>query len=858
VVFIALTNSQIVVPLVPAGAVGERNIYVTTPAGTSVASAGNIYTYLGAPTLSYMSPAQGRVSGGNTVQLSGSGFNQATTVTFGTASATFTKNSDTSITATVPPGVAGTVNVSVDAGSGNVSNTLTYTYVSAPIVTSVTPNTGSLSGETTVTISGTGLASTTSVAFGGTAVSGPVTVNSDTSITVVTPAHAAGVVNVVVTTPGGIATLANGFTYVPGPTVTGLSAAGGPVAGGNTITITGTGLAGAAAVLFGSTPAIGFTVVSSTTITATVPAQVAGGVTVSVTGTTGTSASTPSNVYTYYAAPTISTVSPAVVPTSGGTSVTITGTNLSNSSVSVDSFAATITASSATSVTFTTFGHNAGAVQVSVSTPGGTATATLTYLDQPSIAAVTPTRGPLWGGTLVTVYGQNFTPTSTVAFDGVDATNVTVISASQLTAISPAHTAGLVTVAVTTEVGTTSYGNGFEYVNEPTVTSISPAAGPTPGGTIVTITGTDFTPDSTVRFGTNLASSSTFVSSTTITATSPAGAVGTVDVRVQSTGGTSATSAADQFTYVAAPTITSVSPNAGTRAGSTSITITGTNLTEATDVTIDDVSVAFTGTTTLTFTTPAHAGGTVSIEVTSPGGTASIDYRYEDAAVFVNNAPPTPLVGTPYSYTFTASGFPAPTFALGTGVLPAGLTLSPEGVLSGTPTSTTSATFTVVASNGVGTAATSPSVTLTATPTPGAPEFTGTTEPPKGTVGEEYEYTFEVSGTPAPTITVYGATPALVAAVPTLPPGLTLSPAGVLSGTPTTAGTYEFTLSANNGITEGAIASFSLVIAAAAVAAADDSLAVTGADLSTPLTTAALLLTLGVALLIKRRRVVTR
>lgn len=73
-------------------------------------------------------------------------------------------------------------------------------------------------------------------------------------------------------------------------------------------------------------------------------------------------------------------------------------------------------------------------------------------------------------------------------------------------------------------------------------------------------------------------------------------------------------------------------------------------------------------------------------------------------ANFTSAAPPSPLVvGMPYSHTFSATGAPAPTFSLTSGTLPPGLTLSPSGVLSGTPTSAGTGTFTnitVTASNG--------------------------------------------------------------------------------------------------------------------------------------------------------------
>ena len=82
-------------------------------------------------------------------------------------------------------------------------------------VTLVTPNTGSPVGATAVTVTGTAFASGATVTFGGTAATG-VTVVSANTLTAITPARAAGVVDVVVTMPGGAsATLPNGFTYAP-------------------------------------------------------------------------------------------------------------------------------------------------------------------------------------------------------------------------------------------------------------------------------------------------------------------------------------------------------------------------------------------------------------------------------------------------------------------------------------------------------------------------------------------------------------------------------------------------------------------------------------------------------------------
>src|SRR5206468_10862873 len=92
----------------------------------------------------------------------------------------------------------------------------------------------------------------------------------------------------------------------------------------------------------------------------------------------------------------------------------------------------------------------------------------------------------------------------------------------------------------------------------PTVTGISPASGPSTGGTNVTITGTGFSGATSVSFG-QTPTKFSVTSNTQITASSPVGS-GVVDVTVKTPGGPSATSSADQFTYTTVPPTWSVNP----------------------------------------------------------------------------------------------------------------------------------------------------------------------------------------------------------------------------------------------------------------------------------------------------------
>jgi hypothetical protein len=343
------------------------------------------------------------------------------------------------------------------AAVGNNQAQIIVNYVN-PNVTGIAPTSGPAAGGTSVVIDGDHL-STATVTFGGNAASCPA--NTDTQVTCTTPAHAAGVVDVVVTTPGGTITLADAFTYIPAPTVGSIAPNTGGLAGGNTIVITGTNLTGAVVTFDGV--AITCTVNSATQITCTIPAHAAGAVDVVITTPGGST--TLTDGFTYYDVPTIANggFAPSFGPAAGGTSVVITGTNLPNASVTFGGATATCTVNSATQITCTTPAHAAGAVDVVITTPSGTVTATgaFTYFPTPTISSISPKFGRLSGGMPVVITGTNLTD-GTVTFGGTAAT-CTVDSATQISCTTPAHASGKVDVVVTTSGGTATSVGGYGY-----------------------------------------------------------------------------------------------------------------------------------------------------------------------------------------------------------------------------------------------------------------------------------------------------------------------------------------------------------------------------------------------------------
>jgi Bacterial Ig-like domain (group 3)/IPT/TIG domain len=110
------------------------------------------------------------------------------------------------------------------------------------------------------------------------------------------------------------------------------------------------------------------------------------------------------------------------------------------------------------------------------------------------------------------------------------------------------------------------------------VTALSPSSGSTAAGTTVQITGKNFIGVSAMAFGASPAASFTVDSPTQITATSPPGTAGPVDLTVTALGGTSPTSGADQFSYhgPASSTSTSVVSSANSAVFGQSVTFTAT------------------------------------------------------------------------------------------------------------------------------------------------------------------------------------------------------------------------------------------------------------------------------------------
>lgn len=271
---------------------------------------------------------------------------------------------------------------------------------------------------------------------------------------------------------------------IPPPTVTGLSPAAGPVAGGSLITVGGTGfIAGQTRVTVGGIDAASVTVTSPTTLAAITPLGQVGPADVVVTTSIG--GASLAQGFLYVAPPVILSVAPANGSIAGGTALVVSGMHFvpGQTGVTVGGVAATMTATSDVAVSATTPAGALGPTDLVVTTPGGSVTLAggFTYVPAPpTVTAIAPASGGTAGGTAITVTGSGFDHEPvTVTVGGASATAVSVVNASTVTAVTPAGSAGAAAVKVSTAFGEATLAGGFVYVEPSAFTDDPPVAGVT-------------------------------------------------------------------------------------------------------------------------------------------------------------------------------------------------------------------------------------------------------------------------------------------------------------------------------------------------------------------------------------------
>lgn len=232
---------------------------------------------------------------------------------------------------------------------------------------------------------------------------------------------------------------------------------------------------------------------------------------------------------------------------------------------------------------------------------------------------------------------------------GAEVPNTNKTSNTTIQATTPPGQLGFAPLTVINSDGQSyTLENAYEYVAPPTISAISPSSGPVAGGETVYVSGTNFTENTQVRFG-STAATVVYVNATTLLVTVPASATpGAVDVSVRDEFGQTASLTGGYIYKLPAPTITTVAPQYAKMAGGSTITITGTGFVNRAgggswyEVRAGDTlatNVTYVTNTRLTAVVPAHNPGAVNLTV---GGS------YSESAVVQNG-----VTYLPDAYAFT-------------------------------------------------------------------------------------------------------------------------------------------------------------------------------------------------------------
>lgn len=565
-------------------------------------------------------------------------------------------------------------------------------FAQGPVLTSISPNVGSQGATVPVTLTGSNFASGDFVVIGSESISVTnVNVVSATQITatfVIPPGTPTGPSNVYISFSSFVSNSLTFTVVQPVPVLNLINPSSGTVGAGVPVTLLGANFLQGATVNVSSSDVTvsNVNLVSASQITATFiisPTAAVGPVGVSVSTSGGTSGTVNFNVVP--PPPSLGSITPAigaqgaVVPISlrgfnfvSGASVGVSSTNITVSNVNV------VSSTQITATLSIAFAAPTGSISVTVTTSGGTSTPvtfSITAASVPTLTSISPASGSIGATVPVTLTGTNFLSGATVSINnaGVTVSNVTVVSATQITAtfaISPSVSAGVANVTVATANGTSGPVTFTVGSPAPTLSSVSPASGAQGADVPVTLSGSNFVAGATVNVGgggvtvsnVNVSSSTQITATLTIAAGAP---LGPVNVSVTTSNGTSGTVA---FTVSpSGPSLTSITPPNGSQGASVPVTLTGSNfLSGATvnvsnpGVTVTNVNVASSTQITATFVIAANAAlGAANVTVFQSGATTG--------AVTFTIVPPGPNLfsinpatgaqGSTVPVTLTGSGF---------------------------------------------------------------------------------------------------------------------------------------------------------------------------------------------------------
>ena len=567
-------NNTAIVCVVPAGQGANQSVYVTS--GQSVNLQPAQLSYL-PPNVQSVSPSTYDTGGSAVMTISGTSFGTLGSVTIGGISCPLTGvgYSNTVIQCVLPVGQGANQTVFVTASAQLSSPSGLFSYT-APNVTSVAPQ-GGMGSNIQVTLAGTsfGNGSVSSVYISGQQCVVAAGAWAQKRITCTAPVGQ-GLYNPVYVNVSGQLSNTQYFSY--SPVIANVSAPAGavPTAGGVLINVTGIGFSTAsvaAATVYIGQSACPVLQQSNTWVTCTLPAG--GGTVAVIVSVLGLNSSAFSFSYD---PPSLYSLSPTIGATVGGTLLSLWGLNFGSSpTATVNGVSCTVTGAHNNTFLMCVVPNGSGSSNaVIVSSGGGLYTAALYFAYYPPvITAISPTQGASAGGYSLTVSGGNFSVASTLTFVVVSGLSVSPTFQNDTTLVltmPPFSNIFTVYPVVLANGQSSSQQLAFNYLGA-SVTSVLPATGPTAGGTLIRINGTNFGTSGYVMFGsTQAALTGAGYSNTYIECTLPAGqGAAPVTVTINSV-----KSAGYSWSYLP-PNITSITPPAAATSGNVLITLAGSN-----------------------------------------------------------------------------------------------------------------------------------------------------------------------------------------------------------------------------------------------------------------------------------------
>jgi IPT/TIG domain len=702
---------------------GTVAVGLTVNGGADVTTTGLVFSYLPEVMLSSLLPAAGCENGGTQLLILGSGFvrDSQLACSFEHSSAVTTLDevaaaaaavivvpavyvSESVLQCSTPRLPLGPAAVRVTLNGVDWSEAaLTYRYTPSVSVSAVWPRSGSALGGTAVTVSGTGFSSAASslfyCRFGSVLVPADSVQQHGTTAVCRAPPMPAGTVVSVDITNNGADFSSSGLTYsYSAPVVvTAVQPRSGPLSGGTVVTVTAAdngfrGLTAVSCKFDGVQIVPGAVDALSGACICVAPASVQRGAVVLTVSSNGQDYSSAAWQFVYTSDVVLSSLQLLTGPETGGTVLHVYGSGFTEAASaaaaqpqcqfsSTDSGAAAVrtagTVISDSVLACTTPAHKPEAVAVSISFNGqqfAAVAGSFAYQASAQIHALQPARGPVYGGTVVTVVGANFVNSTDFSCD-VGGRRAAAVYIDRGTAqctvpAAAALTASAVTIELSNNgIDYTQHGAVYQYVSMPTVRAVAPHNGPTTGGTVLTVTlsGDSSSSSSELQcvIGETVVPAQSHTANSVQCATPARAAAGVVTVELTVNDGADVTTEGMTYAYLDPAVVTAISPASGSEHGGYTAVISGSGFHDSAELlcrfgsgeSAATVQAVYVSESLLSCTVPPAAPGAAAVAVSNNGGAdystaaaaaAAVRFKYlpsiELAAVTPSAGPPGTLV----------------------------------------------------------------------------------------------------------------------------------------------------------------------------------------------------------------------